>query len=173
MRWWSASLHLRFRLWRRGSHHSRLSLLPLILQRRPPLLLWLRSNALWLWRVSYRRLCSLRLRLRPRLLRSDALWLWRVSYRGLRSLKLRLITQSPLILSSLLLRSPAHLLARNHLLSRGFTLCLLLLSQQLVRLRRHRLTDTLGLRIGLRPLFSDLLLSQLLKLLSCAAITAS
>jgi len=78
---------------------------------------------------------------------------------------------SPLILSSLLLRSPAHLLARNHLLSRGFTLCLLLLSQQLIRLRR--LTDTLGLWIGLRPLFSDLLLSQLLKLLSCAAITAS
>ena len=168
MRWWSASLHLRFRLWRRGSHHSRLSLLPLILQRRPPLLLWLRSNALWLWRVSYRRFCSLRLRLRP-----DTLRLRRVSYRRLRSLKLRLITQSPLILSSLLLRSPAHLLARNHLLSRGFTLCLLLLSQQLVRLRRHRLTDTLGLRIGLRPLFSDLLLSQLLKLLSCAAITAS
>ena len=143
MRWWSASLHLRFRLWRRGSHHSRLSLLPLILGLRLPLHLWLWPDALRLWRVPYRRLCSLRL------------WLM----------------HSPLILSSLLLRSPAHLLARNHLLSRGFTLCLLLLSQQLIRLRR--LTDTLGLWIGLRPLFSDLLLSQLLKLLSCAAITAS
>ena len=58
---WATSLHLRFRLWRRCGHRTRLSLLPLILRLRLPLHLWLRPDAFRLWRVPYRRLCSLRL----------------------------------------------------------------------------------------------------------------
>jgi hypothetical protein len=150
-------LWLRLRLWPRLRRSASLNLWSRLLLRHR-LLSWRRHHArLWLW---------------PR-----DLWFYRLRLRSVLR-RCLLFTNAPLALTTLLLLScPPHLLAGDHLLTRGLALSLLLLPHQLPLILllwqclAYALTLSRRIYSSLCLLLSELLLTQLLHLFARSAIS--